>query len=112
MLMYSKPDMKAPGPSSNCEYPVVCYHNFSIGREGVIKGKITVDAKQPGKRHGHKMRLQWRYNQMGLKPHRRGLQTDLVNSAEFCLNVSSKGSPRGVVWEKRRGERMFGPSIQ
>ena len=77
-----------------------------------------MDAKEPGKGHGLKMRLQWRYKQkkgtikLRLKPHRRGLQADLVNSAEFCLNVSSKGSPRGVVGEKRRGERVFGPSIQ
>ena len=46
------------------------------------------------------------------KPHGRGLQADLVNSAELGLNVGGKGSPRGVVGEKRGGERMLGPSIQ
>ena len=46
------------------------------------------------------------------KPHRRGLQANLVNSAEFGLNVGGKGRPRGVVGEKRGGERMLGPSIQ
>ena len=46
------------------------------------------------------------------KPDRRGLQADLVNSAKLCLNVSGKGGPRGVVGEKRRCERVFGPFIQ
>ena len=46
------------------------------------------------------------------KPHGRGLQADLVNSAELGLNVGGEGCPRGVVGEERGGERVFGPSIQ
>ena len=46
------------------------------------------------------------------KPHGRGLQADLVNSAELSFNVGGEGCPRGVVGEERGGERVFGPSIQ
>ena len=104
MLMDLKPDMKAPGPSSYSEYPVVCYHNFSIRKEDVIKSKN----KETGV-------MTWSRDEiakMKAKPHGRGLQADLVNSAKLCLNVSGKGCPRGVIGEKRRGERVFRPSIQ
>ena len=47
-----KPDVKAPGPSSHCENPVVCYHNFSRKR----------GHDQGGERHdqGGEGKWQWR----------------------------------------------------
>ena len=46
------------------------------------------------------------------KPKRRGLQANLVNSTELCLDVSCQGCPCGVVREKGTEEGMVGPSIQ
>ena len=42
-----KPDVKAPGPSSHCENPVVCYHNFSRKRD-MTKGERANDSGGKG----------------------------------------------------------------